>query len=312
MVIEHVDVIIVGAGLSGVGAACHLHDDCPGKSYVVLEQRDAVGGTWDLFRYPGIRSDSDMPTFGYDHKPWTHENSIAEAGPWQLDKYVHVNATGGPKAYLDEAEWLAGLGGPLAGVIGTVDLQQDIAGVLADLKDQARHPLFRGIRNMQIPDLRSPVFDAALGWLAEQGFVYDFLVHPATMSESAAAIRRHPDLVVVIEHVGWPTSTDHTEHTLWLDGMRELADTRPSVVCKLSGVAMTTHSVSVEAVRPWFAETIELFGVERCLAGSNFPVDGAFGTFDELMRSYLAIVGEHGEAAVGAVFAGNAERIYRI
>lgn len=275
---------------------------------------------WDpanLDWYPFLSPEFDLADLGIPgaeamRRRFLAQDYLAEAGPWQLDKYVHVNATGGPKAYLDEAEWLAGLGGPLAGVIGTVDLEQDIAGVLADLKDQARHPLFRGIRNMQIPDLRSPVFDAALGWLAEQGFVYDFLVHPATMSESAAAIRRHPDLVVVIEHVGWPTSTDHAEHTLWLDGMRELADTRPSVVCKLSGVAMTTHSVSVEAVRPWFAETIELFGVERCLAGSNFPVDGAFGTFDELMRSYLAIVGEHGEAAVGAVFAGNAERIYRI
>src|SRR5829696_802468 len=58
--LEHVDVLIVGAGLSGIGAACHLQANCPGKSYAILEARDAIGGTWDLFRYPGIRSDSDM------------------------------------------------------------------------------------------------------------------------------------------------------------------------------------------------------------------------------------------------------------
>ncbi len=67
---EHVNVLIVGAGLSGIGAAVHLQKDCPGKSYAILESREAIGGTWDLFRYPGIRSDSDMYTLGYSFKPW--------------------------------------------------------------------------------------------------------------------------------------------------------------------------------------------------------------------------------------------------
>src|SRR6195952_5591440 len=75
---EHVDVLIVGAGLSGVGAARHLKGDCPGKSFVILESRGAVGGTWDLFRYPGIRSDSDMYTLGYSFRPWTNAKAIAD------------------------------------------------------------------------------------------------------------------------------------------------------------------------------------------------------------------------------------------
>jgi monooxygenase len=74
---EHVDVLIVGAGLSGIGAAAHLQRNCPGKSYAILESREAIGGTWDLFRYPGIRSDSDMYTLGYSFKPWRDEDSIA-------------------------------------------------------------------------------------------------------------------------------------------------------------------------------------------------------------------------------------------
>jgi L-fuconolactonase len=267
--------------------------------------------------YPFLDPDFDLAELGIPgaeamRRRFLVEDYLAEAGPWQLDKYVHVNATGGPKAYLDEAEWLAGLGGRLAGVIGTVDLEQDTGDVLADLKAQAEHPLFRGIRNMQIPDFRAPAFDAALGFLAEGGFVYDFLVHPATMADAVEVIHRHPDLDVVVEHVGWPTSTDDAERALWREGMRALADTRDGVACKVSGIAMTTHTLTVDAVRPWFDETIALFGLERCLAGSNFPVDGAFGTFDQLMRSYLAIIGEHGDAAMSAVFADNAERIYRI
>jgi monooxygenase len=77
---EHVDVLIVGAGLSGVGAGCHLLTECPGKSFAILEEREASGGTWDLFRYPGIRSDSDMFTLGYSFRPWTEAKAIAD-GP---------------------------------------------------------------------------------------------------------------------------------------------------------------------------------------------------------------------------------------
>jgi cation diffusion facilitator CzcD-associated flavoprotein CzcO len=75
---EHVNVLIVGAGLSGVGAAVHLQQNCPGKSYAILEARDSMGGTWDLFRYPGIRSDSDMYTLGYSFKPWRGPKSITD------------------------------------------------------------------------------------------------------------------------------------------------------------------------------------------------------------------------------------------
>jgi monooxygenase len=80
MPLEHLDVLIVGAGLSGVGAGCHLQRECPGKRYAILEARAESGGTWDLFRYPGIRSDSDMFTLGYRFRPWTQENAIAD-GP---------------------------------------------------------------------------------------------------------------------------------------------------------------------------------------------------------------------------------------
>ena len=88
---KHFDVVIVGAGLSGIGAAFHLQERCPGKSYAILEGRDAIGGTWDLFRYPGIRSDSDMHTLGYSFKPWLEAKAIAD-GP-SIRKYVNETAS---------------------------------------------------------------------------------------------------------------------------------------------------------------------------------------------------------------------------
>jgi monooxygenase len=87
---ECFDVLIVGAGLSGVGAGVHLRRHCPDKTFVVLEGREAVGGTWDLFRYPGVRSDSDMHTLGYNFKPWKDSKAIAE-GP-SIRAYVREAA----------------------------------------------------------------------------------------------------------------------------------------------------------------------------------------------------------------------------
>jgi monooxygenase len=99
---EHLDVVIVGAGISGVSAAWHLQDRCPTKSYAILEKRAAMGGTWDLFRYPGIRSDSDMYTLGFRFRPWTERQAIADGGPileyvkstaatYGIDEHIRLN-----------------------------------------------------------------------------------------------------------------------------------------------------------------------------------------------------------------------------
>ena len=89
--LEHLDVLIVGAGLSGIGAGYHVQDRCPGTTYAILEARERSGGTWDLFRYPGVRSDSDMHTLGYAFRPWEDPKAIAD-GPSILS-YVRETAS---------------------------------------------------------------------------------------------------------------------------------------------------------------------------------------------------------------------------
>ncbi|OJS98813.1 flavin-containing monooxygenase [Marinobacter nauticus] len=83
---QHYDVLIIGAGVSGIGMACHLKRECPGKRFAILERRQSLGGTWDLFRYPGIRSDSDMFTFGYNFRPWTGGKVLADGA--SIKQYV--------------------------------------------------------------------------------------------------------------------------------------------------------------------------------------------------------------------------------
>lgn len=110
MTVEHFDVVVVGAGISGIGAGYHLRSKCPKRSYVILEGRDDIGGTWDLFRYPGVRSDSDMHTLGYSFKPWTAKKSIA-AGPAILDYLRQTVAENGIDKHIrfgylvTKAEW---------------------------------------------------------------------------------------------------------------------------------------------------------------------------------------------------------------
>lgn len=87
MSIEHLDILVVGAGISGISAGYHLQDQCPDKSWAILEARADIGGTWDLFRYPGIRSDSDMYTFGFSFKPWTAAKAISDAET--IRTYLH-------------------------------------------------------------------------------------------------------------------------------------------------------------------------------------------------------------------------------
>ena len=87
---DHFNVVIIGAGLSGIGAACHLQKHCPTKTLAILEARDCIGGTWDLFRYPGVRSDSDMFTLGYSFRPWTATKSIADGA--SILEYIRATA----------------------------------------------------------------------------------------------------------------------------------------------------------------------------------------------------------------------------
>jgi cation diffusion facilitator CzcD-associated flavoprotein CzcO/pimeloyl-ACP methyl ester carboxylesterase len=115
---EHVDVLIIGAGISGIGAACYLRRERPGTSFAILEARAATGGTWDLFRYPGIRSDSDLHTFGYEFKPWVNDKSIAgadailayvreTAAEHAIDRHIRLHhRVVGARWSSDAARWL--------------------------------------------------------------------------------------------------------------------------------------------------------------------------------------------------------------
>ena len=169
---------------------------------------------------------------------------------------------------------------------------------------------FRGVRPMGAFDGPLPA-DDVLRALQERGLLFELMAHPDQLQAAAAGLAAFDDLVVVVEHTGWPRSDADEERALWQAGIDALAGLGDNVVCKLSGLAMPLGSMSVAAFAPWLEPAIEAFGVDRCMFASNFPVDGMHGTFDELYSAFDAVTAGLDDESRDKLFATNAERVYR-
>src|SRR5262249_54699773 len=192
--------------------------------------------------------------------------------------------------------------------IGGVDPNEDIAELERQLDEQISTERFRGIRIMGEGDHAIPT-PAILQALQDRGLIFELMVHPDDLARAAAALDGW-ELPVVVEHTGWPRSNDPDEYELWQAGMTALAGLRENVTCKLSGLAMPMQSMATEAFAPWVHRAIDLFGTDRCMFASNFPVDGMHGSFDDLYSTYDELTADLDALARDRLFAGNAERVY--
>lgn len=238
----------------------------------------------------------------------------ADTASVQLDGVVHVTATRGSGNYLAETAHLAELhdsdGLPTA-LVGGFDPAAPLAVIEAELDEQALVPLFAGVRTMEPVDYSAAVTGTVLSMVGERGLVFDIVTHPDEMTAVAKRIEAHQSMTFVIEHAGWPLVRDGPAHARrWREGMRALAGSGPAVYCKLSGLAITLHSFDIEAQRPWLEYAIDVFGVDRCLFGSNFPVDAMFGTFAEMISTYDVITAPLGPYAQAKLFTDNARAVY--
>ena len=137
----------------------------------------------------------------------------------------------------------------------------------------------------------------------------------SSWSTPASSPRRPPRSIgweppVAVEHTGWPRSNDPDEYALWKTGMAALAALGDNVTCKLSGLATPMQSMAAATFKPWVLHAIELFGTDRCMFASNFPVDGMHGSFDDLDSTYDELTADLDDATRDQLFAGNAERVY--
>lgn len=279
---------------------------------------DAHVHFWDPARtdwYPYLGGDRDRLGMGdvsgmarrFD--PATYR---AEAPGWNVEKFVNVAAATGLHS-VDETLAVDaaadGAGGPAA-IIGGLPPTATVAEAEALLDRQQEAGRFRGVRPMGA--MAGPLPDAAvLRALRDRGLVFELMARTDALEEAAAGLAGLDDLVVVVEHTGWPRSGDPDERAHWLRGITALAELGPNVHCKLSGLAMPLGTMDPAVLAPWIEPAIERFGVDRCCFASNFPVDGLHGSLDELWTAYATLTAACSADERTRLFATTAERIYR-
>lgn len=276
---------------------------------------DAHVHFWDPARiewYPYLADASrlEMGDLSGMVRPFSPSIYRKEAADWPVEKVVHVCAAGPAIAEeTREREKMGAVDGFIAAIIGGIRSDQSATEAIALLDEQMNCSRFRGARTMGRDPGRVPPPEV-LHALSDRGLVFDLLARPERLADAAAELAGHDDLVVVVEHAGWPRTPEAEEYAVWQDGLRLLAS-RPATFCKLSGLSSPRSTVEPGEMRPWFERALELFGVDRCLIASNFPVDSCHGTFDALYSSFDTLTAGLGATAREKLFATNAERIYR-
>lgn len=229
-------------------------------------------------------------------------------------KWVHVTAVTQNKDVEAESRWVAPLaeaGGLPHAIIGSVDLAQPQAEVLATLDREMENSRYRGLRLLGGADYDSVATNDLFKALAARGLVYDAVANTGGIATAAKGLARHPDLKIVLEHTGWPLAYDDAHFEQWRVEMAEFAKL-PNAHCKLSGLGMMVHRTDAAVFGKFFDECIRLFGANRCLFASNFPVDLQYGSGPELLAVFEGIAGKYSDAEADDLFAGTAERVYRI
>jgi predicted TIM-barrel fold metal-dependent hydrolase len=237
----------------------------------------------------------------------------AESVRWRVDKFINVAAATGPHSVEEtiELDLAAQITGRPDGIIGGLPPTETVAESIELIDRQMAASRFRGVRPMGGLDRPLPEPEV-LRALQERTLVFELMTHPDQLQEAAAHLAGFPDLIVAVEHTGWPRSRSDDEFALWRSGIDALAGLGQNLVCKLSGLAMPFGSMAVDAMTPWLEHAIDAFGVDRCMFASNFPVDSVYGSFDDLYGAFSAVTaGLDGEARA-KLFADNAERVYRL
>jgi len=236
----------------------------------------------------------------------------SESARWNVEKLVNVAAATGGHSVEEtvELDAAAATSGVPDAIIGGLPPTDSVAEAIELIDRQMTATRFRGVRPMG--PLEHPVPDEeVLRALAERDLVFELMTHPDQLAEAARKLALAEDLVVVVEHTGWPRSSSDDERELWRTGMRALSEIGENVLCKLSGLAMPLQSMEVGALAPWLEFALETFGTGRAMFASNFPVDAMYGTFDELYSTFEAVTAGLDPAARDQLFAANAERVYR-
>lgn len=253
------------------------------------------------------------------------EEYLADIAGCGIEKSVYVQCNWAKDKAVEEVAWVQSVadahGWPHA-IVGYADLLDENAG--ETLKRQSAFPLMRGIR-MQlhwhenemyrfapIPDLMNePRFRRNTASLADYGWSFDLQVFASQMRDAARLAADNPDITFILQHAGMLEDLTPAGRAAWRDGMRRLAE-RENVVSKLSALGTFIHRNDRSHIADVVGQTIEIFGADRCLFGSNYPIEKLWTSYADLVDAHRSVMSSFDEATQKAVFSGTAKRVYRL
>jgi predicted TIM-barrel fold metal-dependent hydrolase len=282
----------------------NMRNPDPGMAWVWLA---------DDFDHPIIGDIDGMKHLTYDIRHVWAEARFAGVGG-----FVHVQAALGSSDVVQETRWLTRMrqDSPIPfTIIADADLGSSEA--LAQLDAHGESPYFVGVRDFKAEPMLAngevdATYEATLQEMARRGLVFDLDCEWMNMAAARQLADRHPDLQIVLEHIGFPRSRDDEYFANWASAMEGLAGA-PNVTCKISGLGMTDPMFTAESLRRWIDTPLEFFGPDRCVLGSNWPVDRLYSSYDAIMGIYRdRLAALFAEADQHKVLSDNAARIYRV
>ncbi len=289
---------------------------------------DAHHHIWRQMDLPWLMGPMQPRIFGpyeairRDYRIEEYLHDIEDAG---IEKSVYVQANWAPDRFEDEVAWVQSVadshGWPHA-IVGYADFLQD--DVRPDLDKLQKYPLMRGIRQQlhwhenamyrfaASPDLPSdPTLQQNVARLADYGWSFDLQVFPEQMTSAAELAAACPDVTFILQHAGMLEDLSSTGRALWQDGMKRLADC-PNVVCKLSGLGTFIHQNDPDHISDIITPAASTFGAERCLFGSNFPIEKLWCRYGDLIDAYRRAASSFDDEAKADIFHRTAKRVYRL
>ena len=286
---------------------------------------------WDRYRnsYPWMDVKRDYENFAGDlsaiRKTYRLPDLIADTAGLPVEKFVHIQghmATDDPS---EETRWLqeiADAHGSPQGIVGFALLHDP--GVEKILEDHSRYANHRGIRHSvnwhsdrfysmcDRPDyMTDTAWQRGYGLLAKYGMSFDLQIFPHQLGDAAALAAKFPDVPLVIEHCAFPIERDEDGMSRWRAGLAELA-ALPNTVVKITGLVLLDHQWTEASLRPIIRQAVEIFGPDRAMFGSNFPVDKAYIRYDQSVACVSAALSDLGVEELDQVFYGTACRTYRL
>jgi predicted TIM-barrel fold metal-dependent hydrolase len=241
------------------------------------------------------------------------EELLAEFATANVVKSVHVEAAYAGPDPVEETEWLQQVaeehGFPHALVV-FCDIEAEDADAQLD-----RHCACDNVRGVRIrahpEDVTVPAFRTAFAALGRRNLSYEQNASPGNLVSGRDLARDFPNTQIILGHTGFPLERTDEYFQRWRTEMAELAEA-PNVAVKISGLGMVDNAWTVDSIRPWVLSTVEIFGVDRCMFGTNWPVDKLFSTYADLVAAYAEIIADFSRDEQEQLFSRNAERYYRI